>query len=85
MDRKTSQRPNVCKFFDSVQSLNNIFFVQNFDIVWVINTEGFDWFIRPFYTKGFEVLSLDDPIHIPSVLDELITSPDKFLNTSQRL
>ena len=35
--------------------------------------------------KGFEVLSLDDPIHIPSVLDELITSPDKFLNTSRRL
>ena len=35
--------------------------------------------------KGFEVLSLDDPILIPSVLDELITSPDKFLNISRRL
>ena len=38
-----------------------------------------------FIPKGFEVLSLDDPIHIPSVLDELITSPDKFLITSRRL
>ena len=57
-------------------------FVQKFDIVWVINTEGFDWFIRPFYTKRFwSFIS----IHIPSVLDELITSPDKFSNTSRRL
>ena len=38
-----------------------------------------------FIPKGLEVLSLDDPIHIPSVLDELIRSPDKFLNTSRRL
>ena len=38
-----------------------------------------------FKPKSFEVLSLDDPIHISSVLDELITSPDKFLNTSRRL
>ena len=38
-----------------------------------------------FIPKGFEVLSLDDPIHIPSILDALMTSPDNFLNTSRRL
>ena len=32
-----------------------------------------------FIPKGIEVLSLDDPIHIPSVLDELITSPDNLV------
>ena len=30
-------------------------------------------------------LPLDEKINIPSVLDELITSPDKFLKTSRRL
>ena len=38
-----------------------------------------------FIPKGFEVLSLDDPIHIPSILDALLTSPDNFLNTPRRL
>ena len=40
---------------------------------------------RHFIPKGFEILSVDDPIHIPLVLDEFITSPDKLLNTSRRL
>ena len=35
--------------------------------------------------KVLGVLPLDETIHIPSVLDELITSPDKFLKTSRTL
>ena len=29
--------------------------------------------------KGFKVFPLEDPIHIPSVFDEFITSPESFL------
>ena len=34
-----------------------------------------------FMPKRSWILPLDETIHIPSFLDELITSPDKFLKT----
>ena len=43
-------------------------------------------YIKGFGSSGYQYtnrFSLDDPIQFPSVLDELITSPDKFLNTSR--
>ena len=74
-------------FVDIVQSHNTFYFyVQKFDVKREHDiTQGFDWFIRPFYAKRSWILPLDETIHISSFLDELITSPDKFLKTSRRL
>ena len=74
-------------FVDIVQSHNTFYFyVQKFDIKRVHDiTQGFDWFIGPFYAKKSWILPLDETIHISSFLDELITSPDEFLKTSRRL
>jgi len=39
---------------------------------------------RQFYTKRFFIFSfINEPVHIPSVLELFISNPLKFLNTSQ--
>ena len=35
--------------------------------------------------KGFVLFPLEDPIHIPSVLEGLIAKPDSFLKSSSNL
>ena len=35
--------------------------------------------------KGFDLLFVKEPTHIPSVLDVFILRPDSFLETSRRL
>ena len=73
-------------FFDTVQSLNTLFFgakawCNKSDI-----TQGF-WLVPQaiLWQKVLEILPLDETIHIPSILHELITSLDKFFKTSRRL
>ena len=73
-------------FIDTVQSLNTFIFRSK---VWcnkIDITQGF-WFVHQaiLWQKVLGILPLDETIHIPLVLDELITSLDKFLKTSKRL
>ena len=66
----------------------NVFLPQQILIIRVESLEypeGFDWFIWHLMPKGFVLFSLEEPIHIPSVLVGFTDRPDNDLKTSRRL
>ena len=54
-------------------------------IVRIKDPKWFNWLIGPVKPSGFVLLDQVDPIHIPSVLDQLMERPQDILKESSRL